>query len=217
MIVADIVKKVCRTIQTSEFDKEEVIDLINEMVSDITEARNIPIPGFETSQTVACDGTVVMLPYKFSSNLYFASVPDGRKVWVCPSMQSLLRRFPTAESKLVSNDLYVCIRGRKVEVRPKYTGNIELFFYTSPDEVAGDQDFLPFGEDVPKYLQIRLAHAYCCKELSSDIENGLEGPSPNMDRHEVRYERAVLQLKSMLKHGQSRPEPIRDPYTFQRV
>lgn len=216
MIVSDVINKVFATVNSSCADESEIIDMINEMVSDITRSRDIPLPGLETSRIVSCDGYRVALPFDFSQNMFAASV-TGRKVWVCPSMRSLLRRFPSEESVAANNDLYICVSGKSVEVRPFYSGEIKLFYYKSPDEVSSKNEALPLGTEVPLHLQKKLAHSYCCKELYSDIEDGIEGGTPNTIKFENRYESAVDQLRRILKHGQSRPEPLRDNYTFQRI
>lgn len=217
MKLTTIFERVNRTMnQGCNIEDEILLDLANEMISDVSEDRNIPLPGFEVKRTVACSGTSVKMPSNYSQNLFFAAT-EGKKVWVCSSMAILLRRYPAENTNPVNGDIYVCVSGKKLEIRPSFTGNIDLHFYSSPSDMSSTDSPLPFGSEVSDGLQKALLHSYCCKELYNDIEDGAEGAQVNTARFEQRYEIAIEKLRRKLKHGQSRPRPVMDEFTSQRI
>ncbi len=201
------------TVDDPSLDEDIVNSLINEGLRDV--AARVLLPYLETSDTVSfTDESSIALPVDYDHGLFFAAA-GGEKVHIATSMKLLTRRFPSSSFGLPGvNDKYVCARGAVLEIRPVLTSDVVIHYYGIPAPLAKDTD-IPVS--LPTNKQRRLLHSFACKELFSDIEDGMEGRTVNTDKFDRRYEIALVELDRQVKSGQSRPEPIRDVLTSQSL
>lgn len=84
---------------------------------------------------------------------------------------------------------------------------MELRFYGAVTPLTKDSH-VPLA--IPENLQRKLLCSYACAELFEDIEDGIEGPKVNTDKHRGKYNTTLAELEITTKQGQSRRAPARD-------
>ncbi len=204
---------VLKTVQDPSLDTDEVDALINEAIQDV--ADRVLLPALETSDDVDfVDEAAALLPDNYNHGLFSATI-EGERVHIATTMKILTRRFPVPSQAAPGvYGKYVCARGNMLEVRPPLSGTVNIHFYGTSALLALDADIptcIPVGK------QRKLLHAYVCRELFSDIEDGMEGATVNTDKFDRVYERTLVELNKQLKGGQSRPEPIRDVFATRGI
>lgn len=207
----ELIGLVKQTVLDDSFSEDFITLLLNEAYEDV--AMKVLLPDLEASATVdtVVDETVASLPADFSRNLYGCAADNQRPpIKILSSMALMQARFPNIEADNLDGDVtHVTVRGSELVYHPipaaAETLTIKYYAQITPMVAGADEPTA-----IPKNLQRKLLHSYACSILFDDVEDGMEGPKINTQKHLSNYVSALGELEVQIKRGQSRAEPAKD-------
>jgi len=207
----ELIGLVKQTVLDDSFSEDFITLVLNEAYEDV--AMKVLLPDLEASDTVdtVLSETVAPLPANFSRNLYGCAYPDQLKPPdVLSSMALMQARFPAIEADNETGEVtHVTVRGAELVYHPVpetvVTLTIKYYKQITPMEAGSDEPTA-----IPTNLQRKLLHSYACSILFDDVEDGMEGPKVNTQKHLSAYMTALGELEVQIKRGQSRAEPAKD-------
>lgn len=207
----DLTGLVKQTVLDDSFSEDFITLVLNEAYEDV--AMKVLLPDLEVSAPVdtVLDETVADLPADFSRNLYGCACPGYfTPIKVLSSIALMQARFPYIEAENETGYVtHVTVRGSELVYHPIPTtvDTLTIKYYTSiTPMVEGDDE----PTALPRNLQRKLLHSYACSVLFDDVEDGMEGPKVNTQKHMGAYISALVELEAQIKRGQSRAGPAKD-------
>lgn len=217
MQVSDLIIAVQRKISPeTSYTDDDILTILNTGLIEVASGGDRqhgnallpPLPDlFTVADVVYVEGEDYQaMPATFLRNL--ARVEYGNNV---------LRRFDSHRVFMSRNRLTggqpdsYCLVGNNLWIGPVPTNDTELkvFFTAKPPELVSDNDE---PTCIPAHLQQRLLVNYACKEIFSEIEQGLDGGAPNTMKHDMEYQRALTDLERFLGPGDGEPTNVNDDY-----
>ena len=183
-------------------------------------AKLAPLPDLFTSGTVTltANASNVAMPATYQRGLSRVTVA-GEKLKKYDNLQKLLDAY---EGRTGAPEAYH-LKGRTLWLLPSPASNttVTLYFYRYPVDMsivayaAGPPivqavDTSPDG--IPPELHFKLLVNFGCREIYSDIEQGLEGNTPDTLKHDALYQRALTDLERMIGFEEGEAVNVGDEY-----
>ena len=201
--------KVLRKIQDGSYTWQDVVDEFNGCLVYLSGKYNLPdLEHTEDIQTDPRTGRV-LLPANFQKNLWFCkSTTHNRPIAIDDTVINLFRRYTVLDQTGVVRR--VAVRGRHLHYQrvPSSAETLRLVYYRYPDRLRTRQDK---PTCLPDHLVESLLVNYACKEIYSEIEDGIEGAQVNTDRYSNRFAKAEAELASIPEILADRHAPIDIP------
>jgi hypothetical protein len=204
--------------------EDSVNDFLNNGLQDVAGYNDpatgfeILLPALETSAQVTTDADTtknyVNMPADFHKNLYHVDAPCVfLPISIFPNFQDLKdyytnyfdplewRKVGPLESVAVSNGkLYY----NKIPYTPL---TLTLYYYKKITLMTKENDS-PI--ELPEHLHRDLLVNYVCKEIYTEIEEGIEGPAVNTQKYTGFYIQAISKLYWWIGDEKSKKRPFRN-------
>jgi len=185
------------------YDDAWMVERINAGLQEI--AALFPIPGLSATDTVSALTTInnVPMPSDFHHDLYLATTetyPNG--LVLSPNLKDLIAQTDQEETGDVRQ---VAVEFQTLYYSPipsEAAETITLYYYKNPTAITLVSD-LPTW--IPVHLQKALMVNYLTKELFSQIEEGIDGQTPNTAKYSNLYAQALMLLERFYPHA-SKPK-----------
>lgn len=214
MKASEIVAAVVRKIQDPSYDNDDVLAMVNQGIIDVASGGDRqhgfpllpPLPDLFTVDEVTVDAgdSYIDMPSEFLRALTRVE-HGGEALRRYDSHIKFLSRFRGETGPVEA----YCLVGRRLWIGPVPTSTTTLtvFFYAAPTLLEEEDDEPTY---IPAHLQRRLLVNYACKEIFSEIEQGLEGALPDTKKHDTEYQRALTDLERFLGPADGVAENIAD-------
>ncbi|MCP4493239.1 MAG: hypothetical protein GY820_38945 [Gammaproteobacteria bacterium] len=168
-----------------------------------------PLPDLLSSDTVtaAVDARSVALPDEYHRGLFMVVDASGEEVTIKESYIDHLERFPTLETGSTEQ---CCVMGSSLHYAPSEAQDLTVHFYRLPVDMETDDE----ADGIPTHLQERLLVSYAVKEIFGEIEQGIDGNTPNADKWEARYQLALTDLEREIGPEDGRPQYAADDTNY---
>lgn len=198
--------KVIRKIQDGSYTWVDVVDEFNSCLEYLSGKYNLL--ELEHTEDITT-GTLnhVPLPTSFQKNLWHCrSITHNRPIGIDDTIINLFRRYSVLD--LTGNVRHVAVKGRHLYYQriPSTAETLRLIFYRYPERLRTRQDK---PTCLPPHLVEPLLVNYACKEIFSEIEDGIEGTQVNTQRYTERFNKAEAELLMFV--GPDRIAPIDFP------
>ena len=187
MEVDAIVTEVEAIVQDTTYDATWIINKFNEAL--LLVATMCRIPGLQTPATVSAPiaATSVPMPKTFLHDLYLVTTPTYPEgLLIAPNLKELIAN----SASIVNSDseeetgpvAMVALDGKTLNIRPipEVAEDLTLYFYKLPTELAAGDSFPDY---IPAILQKEIFQNYALKEAYLQIEDGIDGNSPNTQKY----------------------------------
>lgn len=147
--------------------------------------------------------------WNYDRNLFGCSVADAAPIQILNSVSQLVNLYPNFRTEKKSGPIeYILVnKGNLIYYPiPKEVVELTTEFYMSAPLMTKDTDIPSI---IPIGLQKKLLTSFALKELYLDVEDGVEGATPNTAKYNGLFEIAFDELDDTIETGQSRPEPHR--------
>lgn len=182
---------------------EDILEGLNEGMAQVS--NRVLIPELIGKRTLVINDAITAryLPDDFQRELFSCKEVGGRGIDIFNSHSQMAAEFGTMGGKS-SRIEGVAVQGRELLFHPipAIEVNIEIKYYRKPDQIFNDEQEVP----LPLHFRKALVH-YAASSIYADIENGIEGPKPNTDFHNGKFEEFMFLLGNYYKEGVSR-KPI---------
>jgi len=193
MNVEGVITEVRGIVKDESYDDLWMLERLNMGLTEI--AALFLIPGLSASDTVSALTTVdhVAMPVDFHHDLYLATTetyPNG--LVLSPNLKDLI---VTANHDLTGNVQKVTVEFQTLYYAPipsEAAETITLYYYMNPTAITLVSD-LPTW--IPSHLQKPLMVNYLAKELFSQIEEGVDGNTPNTSKYANFYGQGLMILE----------------------
>jgi len=211
-----IVEAVARKTLSPDHDDTVILEIINRGLVEIAgggdrehgAALVAPLPGLLTADDVTLEaGDIsVAMPEDFQRGLVRVSV-GGEPLKRMESIHALLKRY---DGEAGIPEGYV-IKGNTLWLMPAPSANtdVDLYYHRLPAALSATGT----PEGIPEHLQYKLLFNYACREIFSDIEQGLEGKSPDTLKYDALYNRALTDLERFIGPEDGEPTNVGDENT----
>jgi len=223
MTASDIIQNVVDRVQDGSFSTATILALINEgryqAASEVggEEYPDLCLPALAKTASLSAlsSASSVALPTDYHRNIYWVgSVNQGRRIGKRPgdyyNMLAFLEVFPIETGRIEA----VCVEGANLLYRGKDTDTLTVKYYSKPVPILeADIESLTLGvpTEIPDNIQRPLLSAYCCREIYSEIEEGMEGPKTNTEYWGSMYLKCLADLRSYaLKYKPREAKYVRD-------
>jgi hypothetical protein len=204
-----LISAVVRKVQDASFSREDILGFLNQGLIEV--AGLVKLPDLSTSDTVttATDSPFIPLPSNYHRGLYAAvSTDQNRRVKIEESFLKFLTRYPmlnvSGSVSLVSVGMGNCLYYQGIPASPD---DLILYFYKKPVPLVSDGDI---PTCLPEHLQAPILVNFAAKEIFNLIEEGLDGKTPNTDRHGKLYGWAVSALAAFVPPAPAEPEYVEE-------
>lgn len=207
--------EVMRAVQDASYTYEDILELFNDCLFDI--AGKHLIPDLETFADIYTDPNVnhVRVPADYHRNLrYCHSITHNRKRRVYGSKIQLMRWFSNLDQTGPVNGIAVQGRDLYYQRVPSTAEQLRINYYRYPDRLQSPQDK---PACIPWHIAKKLLKHYALKELFSEIEDGIEGPQVNTDRHEKRYAAAEAELVDFIGPEEREPQEVSEEINWEAM
>lgn len=192
---------------------DSILDYINIGRGEI--AREVDLPTLNTIDTVATVSTAssVSLPADYSKGLYWVgSAAQKTRVGArrddYHNVMHLLEKYPALDQ--VGLIVEVAVDGGNLIYQGMADDTLTLRYYSAPTPLVNDNDI---PSELPTHLHKALLVNFVCRELFAIIEDGLEGKTPNTDKYDMLFKRAMSILHGWADQQRPRePKYTRDVY-----
>ena len=195
-------KLIARKVQDSSYSDEDYIDLMNVCVGEIATEPGLPAL-IKSADVVVPEGEYqVAVPDDYFAHPIFPylkvyNLTSGIKseVTTWKYLSEFLERFGDLEAD--GDVSHACVSGQTmyVQYRPRADQTLRLWYTQMPPVIEDADSDISF---IPKQLQVPLLVNYVCYQVYSEIEDGVEGRAPNMDRYFAKYQMALKQLSDFV-------------------
>jgi hypothetical protein len=203
MLATDIIDRVARIIQDDSYTSTDILDLINEGRLFIAGEVEPGLPGLRASDTVTTtdEASAVDLPDDYHKGLFWVgSTAQACRIGTKASDYHNLLTFLNKYTDLTTVGLIeaVCVDGAELLYQGMADDTLTLKYFRKPvdialADIADAEDGLP--AELPTHLQRKLLVSYCCKEIYVELEDGIEGRTPNVDRYTKMFDEAMAELR----------------------
>ena len=195
MDVETLTARVVRIVQDASFDSDDILDYFNKGLREI--AGKIQIPDLivvDTIDTVLAQPWVALPDEYMWALFHCASVTNDRivtSVYKKDSYRELLRLYPLLDD--VGNVEHIGVRGTRLYYQPipGTAETLSIQFHGKPTELVLDADE---PDCLPYHLHEKLLVSFAAKEIYDLIEDGIEGPKVNYNKHNGAYNKALAEL-----------------------
>jgi hypothetical protein len=203
MLATDIIDRVARIIQDDSYTSADILDLINEGRLFIAGEVDPGLPGLRMSDTVTTTDTAsaVDLPDDYHKGMFWVgSAAQDCRIGTRASDYHNLLTFLEQYNDLstVGQIEAVCVDGAELLYQGMADDTLTLKYFRKPvdialADIADAEDGLP--AELPTHLQRKLLVSYCCKEIFPELEDGVEGRTPNTDKYAKIFNEAMAELR----------------------
>ena len=199
--------KVLRKIDDGSYSWQEVVDEFNRCLEHI--AGKFDLYDLEHTQDVATDAGInrIAMPANYMKKLMMCrSITHNRPIAIKNTVTNLFRAYSVLDQSGSVRE--VAVKGRELYYQrvPGSAETLRLVFYRYPTRLYKREDK---PSCLPPHLIEPLLVNYACKEIFSEIEDGIEGSQVNTDRYTKKFVEAELELQTFL--GPERREPVEFP------
>lgn len=209
MTTSDIIADVTAKVQDSSFTSAAILALINEARYFI--AANVDLPALRTSteiETTSSDSEAD-LPDDYHRDIFWVgSEEQGCRIGDRQGDYYNLLTFDEVYPITEGNIEAVCVDGSVLKYRGMADDTLTIKYYKVPTTIT-DTDDSP--DELPAHLQRPLLSAYCCREIFSSIEDGIEGAKVNTSYWEAQFAKSMGALNAWVSRNKPRePKRIRE-------
>lgn len=200
-----LIAKVENKIHDPSFTADDITDLLNEGLGVVS--GKVKLPELDTTGEVTAVSTEISVPVPddYQRGLYRCKIKaTGRKVAVLNSLGQLARMTGGLEG--TGDITHVAVVGRKLFYQGKPAADVVLvlYYYRKPTPMV---ELTDEPTCIPEHYQGRLLQAYAAGEIFEEIEDGLEGGTPNTTKQQGKFWALVAELERENKEGVSNPAP----------
>lgn len=216
MKTTELIERVMQITLSPDHDEDDILDILNAGLLDIAgggdrqhgNALIAPLPDLFTKDTVTvtAGSETTAMPATFHRGLARLSFNRaGLKRY--DSAMALLLRYEDAAAG--EPEAYALL-GNTLWVRPIPTVKTTLtaYFTRRPEALTRLDTSVPEG--LPEHLQKRLLVHYACREIWSDIEQGLDGNTPETLKHDALFMRALTDLERFIGPADGEAQNVAD-------
>jgi hypothetical protein len=192
-----------------------VLDYINQGRGEI--AGLVDLPALDTVATVntTASASSVALPTNYHKGLYWVGsavqkirIGAGKDDY--HNLLAFLENHPVLTQVGLVED--VVIQGVNLLYQGMSADTLTLRYYKAPTTLVLAADV---PAELPSHLHKPLLVSYACKEIYNEIEDGIEGGTPNTDKYDRLFQRALATLSSWCLESKPRePKYVRDMNAF---
>ena len=216
-----LIKEIISKAGDSSYANEYLADLLNDGLRDVA-AFSDPINGFEiflskleTSAVLTTSTSLnyVDLPANYHKNLYRVdSAAENNDILIFPNFKALKGYFDLSEWGDSGQVEAVTVAAGKLYYNkiPSTADSLTIHYYKQITLLTKETD-IPF--ELPEHLHRELLVNYVCKELYSEIEDGVEGEAVNTKKYSSLYGQAIAKLYHWIGDEKS----IKQPYRHRQV
>jgi len=201
--------KVLRKIQDGSYTWQNVVDEFNGCLKYLSGKYNLPeLEHIEDVQTDPRAGRIPV-PSNYQKNLWYCkSTTHNRPVNIEDTVINVYRKYSILDQSGAVRD--VAVKGRYLYYQrvPTSAETLRLVYYRYPTILRTRREK---PTCLPAHLVEPLLVNYACKEIFSEIEDGLEGKQVNTQRYDGRFKAAEATLASMPEIIADRHAPIDIP------
>lgn len=197
MNVTRLIARVARTVQDGSYSDGDILEYINEGLFAVSGL--LALPELERSALVSTDPDAkhVPLPADYHNHLRFVYSGNRRRsIRIYSNIVRLREERPL--------QMAVAVSGSNLHYYPSpaQPEELEIVYHARPEEYIDD---LVQPDHLPSHVGLRVLHAYCCKRIYDEIEDGIDGQKINTLAWEKRYIEAVGELSMFLGPFYTRP------------
>ena len=204
--IREISEEVLGIIQDNNYNETDILRLCNHALTEISGIVLLSdLQAEDTVDTVA-GFNFTALPSDFQRNLFYCySEVNLRRVKVYADFRKVL-----AMAGVIDQPGYVfgvAVRGSNLHYQriPGTAETLQIHYYRNPTPLTS-------VDDLPSCLPVHLARPllvnYCCRELFSLLEDGVDGKTPNTERHTNRFNENLGLLSIFIGPEPRLPEEI---------
>lgn len=209
MTADDIIARVVSKIQDSAYDDDAILDIINEGRFHV--ATLVDLPALRTSDTLETSSTenAVDLPADYHKGIFWVwSVGQKRRIGSRKgdyyNLLTFMETYPGQDGRIDS----VCVDGVELLYQGAADDSLIIRYYKKPTPITNT---LNEPAELPDQFQQKILVAYCCKEIFSDIEDGMEGQKVNTEFWEGKFNKSMAELATFVEENKPRePKYVRD-------
>ena len=203
MNIPRLIARVARTVQDGSYLDGAILEYINEGLFAVT--GMVALPELERSAVIATDpdASQVPLPADYHNHLRF--VYSGNRRRSIRIYSSIIRLREEHALQLAGGFVrVVAVSGSHLHYYPSpaQAEELEIIYHARPDEYLHELDQPDY---MPEHVGFRLMHAYCCKRIYDEIEDGIDGQKNNTMAWEKRDLEAMGALTMFLGPFYTRP------------
>ena len=200
-----LIETVERKVDDESYTPEVITEVINEGLGVIS--GKVKLPSLDQTSEVTALSTAISVPVPddYQRGLYRCKIKaSGRDVTICNSLGQMIRKTGGLEG--TGDITHVAVVGRKLYYQGKPSTDVVLVisYYRKPTPLALEGDK---PDCLPEHYQKRLLVAYALGEIYEEIEDGLEGGTPNTTKQQGKFWALVGELEKETKEGVSNPAP----------
>ena len=201
MKAEEIIESIFVTTQSPDHDEDAVLGILNRGLVEIAgggdrphgEARVAPLPDLLTVAEIAVEAgdRFIVLPSDYHRALVRVEI-DGEPLRRVDSHMDFLGRY----GKGTGDPVAYSLKGKRLWLGPVPNGDIDLtvHYHRLPATMKASDE----PEGLPDHLQYKLLFHYGCREIFSDIEQGLDGANPDTIKHSRQYALALTDLERFI-------------------
>lgn len=211
-----IIARVVEIIQDGSFDEDAILEMINEgRVTIAAEAEpGLPYLRADATVTTTSAASSVALPTNYHRGLFWVGSASqkrriGTRIGDYHNLMTFMERFPMMDA--AGQIEAVCVDGTNLLYQGRANDTLTLKYFKVPEEIDIADIETATPAELPVWAQKPLLVAYCCREIYSIIEDGIEGPKTNTDHWEAMFSRAQMKLQKFIDESKPRePKYVRD-------
>jgi len=195
-VAQTLAEKVAQKIDDRSYTYDTILDKLNTGLRWI--AGKYMLPDLETFEDVQTDPGVshIPLPRNYQKKLRWAhNVTHNREVSVFPSTVQLYRWFSVLDQ--TGRIFGIAVKGRDLYYQkiPSAAETLRLNYWRYPERIDVRTEKV---ECLPEHLVESLLVSYVCREIFSEIEDGLEEEKVNTKHYAVLFTAALSELEAFL-------------------
>jgi hypothetical protein len=181
-------------VQDATYDADWMIQKFNECL--ILVATGCRIPGLQVTAPVTAlvNATSVAMPKSYLHDLFFVTSPTYPKgLLIAPDLPCLIQNTDT---DAIGQPVMVTLIEKTLHMRPvpEVQEILTLYYYGTPGELAVGDVFPTY---IPAAVQKELFANYALAKAYKQIEDGIDGATPNYNKYEGLASSAIGFLQKM--------------------
>lgn len=192
----DLAQTVLRKVQDASYNYDDVLALFNKCLLQLS--GRFLLPNLEVMRDILTDPgrPSIPVPADYQKNIRYAhSISHNRKLTVYGSVILMNRWFSVLDQAGVVIGLAVKGRDLYYQRVPSSAETIRINYWAYPEPM---HTRYAKPTCLPVHLIEPLLVNYACKELYSEIEDGIDGQKVNTAYHGNEYNQALTDLNSFL-------------------
>ena len=199
----DLAQTVLRKVQDASYDYSDVLALFNRCLLELSGRFLLPDLEVILDLETAPNRSSVPLPADYQKNLRYAhSITHNRKIKVFGSV-ILMNRWLSVLDQTGCVQC-VAVKGRDLYYQrtPSSAETISINYWAYPERM---ETRYAKPTCLPVHLVEPLLYNFACKQLYSEIEDGIDGQKVNTNYYDGEYLKAVADLAAFI--GPEKKEP----------